>query len=242
MGGPAARLPLSRRPRPSTQLQVYPQHATTGKGRSQGPARAPGDPVRGAAKGERPLCPSGQKGPKVSPLRLWPDRSAQRVPDQRGRSDSAPRTGWACGDWLRGPGLVSSPWNLPCAESQMLRFLPAHRALSAKRAISLLAAPVWAERPPGGRVPEPWGLPGMAAHQHRWHPRHEPRGRRDRGPRGSARPPQATPGAQRPQPSASCGPLEKAPASPVPWPEARQPTAVCAHPQLGPRPSGPSHA
>ena len=40
----------------------------------------------------------------------------------------------------------------------------------------------------------------------------------------------------------SCGPLERAPASPVPWPAARQPTAVCAHPQLGPRPSGPSHA
>ena len=62
-----------------------------GKGRSRGLAWAPGDPDRGAAEGERPLCPSsGQKGPRVSPLRLGPGQSPWRVPDQRGCSDLTP--------------------------------------------------------------------------------------------------------------------------------------------------------
>lgn len=42
--------------------------------------------------------------------------------------------------------------------------------------------------------------------------------------------PRPCPGAQRTQPSVPSGPLEKAPASPVPWPAARQPTAVCTRP------------
>ena len=99
-----------------------------------------------------------------------------------------------------------------------------------------LAAPAWSEQPPRGRVPEPWSLtrgvpdpPGWQLASTGCHPCYKP-----------CRPgahvalrtlPRPCPGAQRTQPSVPSGPLETAPASPVPWPAAHQPTAVCTRPR-----------
>ena len=62
-----------------------------GKGRSRGLAQALGDPDRGAADGERPLCPSsGRKGPRVSPLRLGPVRAPGESQTSEGAQTSPP--------------------------------------------------------------------------------------------------------------------------------------------------------
>ena len=97
------------------------------------------------------------EGSKGLPLKAGPGQSPWRVPDQRGCSDLAPLTGWACGGGLCiKAGFVL----LEAALCQVTdaTLLPCPPSPLSQESLQPLAAPAWSKQPSRGHVPEPWSL------------------------------------------------------------------------------------
>ena len=178
------------------------------------------------------------KGPKCLPLKA----GARSEPPETPRPARVLRPHPVDGLGLRGwaPGLRAGLVLLEPALCQVTdaTLRPCPPSPLSQVSFQPLAAPAWSEQPPRGRVHEPWSLtrggsltlqdgssPAPGATLVMSHTTARPRALV-----ALCALPRPCPGAQQTQPSVPSGPLEKAPASPVPWPAARQPTAVCTRP------------